>query len=136
MPRQPKTNAEKMKGKPPHGVRIDKAFAGVPAGALMLISSPQEIARHLASVPRGKTMPMQSFRHSLAKQHGCDAACPVSTAIFLKIVAEYAWEQLQAGTPPAEVPPFWRVIDPKTPLAKKLSFDTDWIRLQRELEQR
>jgi hypothetical protein len=135
MPRQPKTNAEKMNAKPPHTVRLDKAFAGVPAGALMLISSPQEVAAHLVSLPRGTTMPIQSFRQSLATLHQCDAACPVSTAIFLKIVAEHAWEQIQAGTPLSEVPPFWRVLDPKTPLAKKLSFDAEWITLQRELEQ-
>lgn len=134
MPRKPKSNAEKMNGKPPHSVRIEKAFAGVPAGALLHISSPKEVAAHLLSVPRGTTVSMQSFRQSLATRNKCDAACPVSSAIFLKIVAEHAWEQIQAGTPLADVPPFWRVIDPKTPLAKKLSVDAAWITLQRELE--
>jgi hypothetical protein len=134
MPRKPKTNAEKMNGKPPHSVRIERAFAGVPAGALMLISNPQDVAAHLTTLAPGQTMPMQRFRQSLATLHKCDAACPVSTAIFLKIVAEHAWEQIEAGTPLAQVPPFWRVIDPKTPLAKKLSFDAAWIALQRELE--
>ncbi len=135
MPRAKKTLSEKMQGKPPHSVVTDKDFAGIPAGSKLLISSPQEIAAYLQTLPRGTTMPIQKMRLELAKQHQCDAACPVSTAIFLKIVAEHAWEQIQAGVAATQVSPFWRVVDPASPLAKKLSVDTQWIALQRSLEQ-
>lgn len=59
----------------------------------------------------------------------------MSTSIFLRIVAEYAWEEHnERNVPLADLPPFWRVVEPGTPLSKKLSFDPDWIGLQRDLE--
>ena len=70
----------------------------------------------------------------LAKLHGADATCPVSTAIFLRIVAEAAWDEIESGVPVSEVAPFWRVVDPKSPLAKKLRSGGAWIEQQRAAE--
>jgi hypothetical protein len=58
----------------------------------------------------------------------------VSTALFLRIVAEHSWERLQDGASVESVPPFWRVIEPDSTLAKKLSLDQAWIEMQRSLE--
>jgi hypothetical protein len=134
MPRAKKTWADKMKTKPPHVVVLDKDFAGVPKGARLLISSPEEIAQFLHTIPSGRSLPMQQLRRELAAHHKADAACPVSTAIFLRAITEHAFEQVQAGVPLSKIPPVWRVIEPKAPILKKLSFDTAWIRTQRELE--
>jgi len=41
MPRKPKTGQQKMQAQPPHTVRLDKDFSGVPAGSQLPISSPQ-----------------------------------------------------------------------------------------------
>ncbi|MFO0205536.1 MAG: hypothetical protein ACK54L_05190 [Betaproteobacteria bacterium] len=38
---QPKTWQQKMQAQPPHTVRLDKDFAGVPAGSQLPISSPR-----------------------------------------------------------------------------------------------
>jgi hypothetical protein len=131
-----KTWTDKMKAAPPHVVVLDKAFAGVPAGARLLISNPREIEAYLREqVPRGKTLSIQQLRRDLAAHHGADAACPVSTSIFLRTVAEHAWDQVEAGAPLSEVAPFWRVVEPTSPLARKLRADPAWITLQRELEQ-
>ncbi len=134
MPRKTKTWTEKMATKPPHSVVLEADFAGVPKGAKLYISSPTDIAQELANVPPGTTLSMQAFRKKLAEKNKCDAACPVSTSIFLKIVAEHTWEVYNQTGSTKNLPPFWRVVEPTSPLAKKLSFDPAWIGVQRELE--
>ena len=135
MPSKPKTWAEKMKAKPPHSVVLDKAFAGVPAGARLLISCPVEVEQYLRhSVPAGETRSVQQMRRELARQHGADDTCPVSTAIFLRTVAEAARDRIEAGTPVPDVVPFWRVVDPESPLARKLRAGPLWIAQQRAAE--
>jgi hypothetical protein len=89
MPSKPKSWKQKMAAKPPHTVTLDKDFAGVPAGAKLLISCPVEVELYLRRhVPPGETREVQQMRRELAKLHGADATCPVSTAIFLRTVAE------------------------------------------------
>jgi hypothetical protein len=135
VPRAKKTWAEKKAAKPPHTVTTDKDFAGIPAGSRLLISSPVELERYLKTqVPCGTTKEIQQVRRELAALHGADATCPVSTAIFLHIVAESAWDEIEGGTSTADVAPFWRVIDPKSPLAKKLRPGGHWIEQQRLAE--
>ena len=135
MPTKPKSWKDKMKAKPPHQVRLDKDFAGIPAGALLLISCPLEVEDYLRTrVPPGETRAVQQMRRELAALHGADAACPVSTAIFLRTVAEAAWDEIEAGTPASQVAPFWRVVEPGSPLAKKLRAGSDWIAQQRAAE--
>jgi hypothetical protein len=135
MPRAAKTWAEKKRAKPPHTVVLEKDFAGVPAGARLLISSPVEIEDYLRHhVPPGTTKEIQQVRRELASLHGADATCPVSTSIFLRTLAEAAWDEMEAGRPATEVAPFWRVIDPKSPLAKKLRAGGQWIEQQRLAE--
>ncbi|OYQ37614.1 hypothetical protein CHU95_00870 [Niveispirillum lacus] len=77
---------------------------------------------------------MPVLRQQLARQHGADATCPVSTAIFLRIVAEAALERLGQGVPMSAITPFWRVIAQRTTLSAKLSCGDDFISLQREME--
>jgi hypothetical protein len=52
----------------------------------------------------------------------------------LRIAAEAAWEDIQAGKPLTQVSPFWRVIEADSTIAKKLSADSVWISHQREIE--
>lgn len=135
MPSKPKTWQQKMNAKPPHTVVLDRDFAGVPAGAKLLISCPREVEAYLRTqVPPGQTRAIQQMRRELAALHGADAACPVSTAIFLRTVAEAAWDAIEAGAPATEVAPFWRVVDPQSPLAKKLRAGAVWIEQQRSAE--
>jgi hypothetical protein len=47
--------------------------------------------------------------------------------MFIRIAAEAAREQLDAGSSPADVTPFWRVIAPGSPLAKKMLLDDAWL---------
>lgn len=120
-------------GKAPHTTVIDKAFAGIPAGSKILISSPQEIDEFIHKIPKGKFIEPVVMRNNLAKNYAADATCPVSTGIFLRIVAEAALEEYKHGKPANKITPFWRVIDSNSPLGKKLSADAVQIEIIKKL---
>jgi hypothetical protein len=108
-------------GKAPHIKTIDKSFGGIPSGSKMLISSPQEIDAFITQIPCGISIEPADMRKQLAQKHGADATCPVTTGIFLRIVAEAALEEYSQGTPATQITPFWRVVSSGSALAKKLS---------------
>ncbi|MFN7119231.1 MAG: hypothetical protein ACK4TA_20700 [Saprospiraceae bacterium] len=114
--------------------RIDKAFADIPEGGLMLIATPQIIENYLREIPAGTSVNLKTLRQDLALAHNAEYTCPVTTGIFLRIVAEANYEAYQNGKPLNEIAPFWRVIDEKMPIAKKLSFGVDFIKENRAQE--
>jgi hypothetical protein len=134
MPRARKTWTEKMKAKPPHHVILEKDFAGIPKGSKLHISCPVEVAEELKDIAPGSIISIQAFRRRLAEKNNCDATCPVSTSIFLRIVAEHTWEEFSRTGSTEDLAPFWRVVESSSPMAKKLNFDSAWIDLQQELE--
>ena len=113
--------------KAPHVVMLHTDFAGVKAGNTMLISSPGEIANYLARIPQGETRTMDRLRNELARKAGANAMCPVTTAIYLRIVAEVALADLAEGKRLEEVAPFWRVVLPGSKVAQKLSCGPDHV---------
>lgn len=123
-----KTWSEKFQTPPPETQVLDKPYAGQPAGAVMLISSPTEIQEYIENIPRGATKTPVELRDDLAKKHKADFTCPLTTGIFLRIIAE---KSLEEGPP---LVPFWRIVEPKSPLAKKLSCGPDFIVAQRAAE--
>ena len=125
-------NFRKMRS--PKRVMLDKAFAGVKAGQMLFIGTPQIVADYISKIPLGEISSVMKMRNQLARRHKCDAMCPASTAIFLRIVAEYAIEELENDKKASEVIPFWRIIAPEDKIAKKLSIDPNWIADQRSME--
>ena len=93
----------------------------------MLISSPGEIANYLARIPQGETRTMDRLRNELARKAGANAMCPVTTAIYLRVVAEVALADLAEGKPLDKVVPFWRVVLPGSKVAQKLSCGPDHV---------
>jgi hypothetical protein len=120
--------------KAPKRVRLDFDFAGIPAGSMMLVATPRLVDDYLRTIPHGQTRSVERLRRELARRHRCDATCPVSLAIFLRICADAAWEELEAGAEPDAVAPFWRAVEPDSKLAKKLRADSAFIARQREIE--
>jgi crotonobetainyl-CoA:carnitine CoA-transferase CaiB-like acyl-CoA transferase len=118
----------------PKKVMLSSDFAGVKAGMMLYVGTPQIVASFISKIPRGETSSVIKLRNQLARRNQCDAMCPVSTAIFLRIAAEYAIEQMDAGIPADEVIPFWRVIEPNGKIVKRLSIGRDWIEKQRNSE--
>jgi len=132
---KPKTWADKIAAaKPPHTVRLEKPFAGVPAGAALFIASPAMVRDYAAAIPRGEARTVEAMRADFARGAGADAACPASTSIFVRIVAEAALEEIAAGRPPAEATPFWRLVEPGSKLAAKLSCGPEFVAIQRAAE--
>jgi hypothetical protein len=119
----------------PKRVKLDKDFAGIKAGSMLFVGTPQIIDAYIRKVPHGETRTIERLRRELARNNQCDATCPVSTAIFLRISAQAAIEQLDKGVASSEVTPFWRVIEPQSTIAKKLTIDSQWIAHQRDIEQ-
>lgn len=113
--------------KPAHVVMLHADFAGVKAGNTMLISSPGDIAAYLAKIPRGEVRTMDRLRNELARKAGAQATCPVTTAIYLRTVAEVALRDLDEGKHLDEVVPFWRVVAPDSKVAQKLSCGPDHV---------
>lgn len=118
----------------PKRVTLEADFAGLPAGTRMFVATPRIVEEHLCRIPPGESRSIQAFRDGIARAHDCEAACPVSTAVFIRMVAEAAWEDILAGRPAAEVAPFWRVVAPGSAIGKRLAADTDWIAARRTAE--
>lgn len=120
--------------KPARTVVLHPDFAGITAGTTMFIGSPGVIANYVARIPKGETRSIERLRNELARQHGAQASCPVTTAIYLRTVAEVALRDLADGRPLEAVIPFWRVIAPDSKIGRKLSCDSAMIEHYRQLE--
>ena len=132
----PKTASERLsEKKSPKKVVLDKDFAGIKKGQTMFVGTPQIVADYMRKIPEGETRTIQRLRNELARRRKCDATCPVSTAIFVRIAAEAAIEEMNDGKKPRDVIPFWRVVAPDDKIAKRLPIDPNWIEHQRQLEE-
>jgi hypothetical protein len=129
-----KSWADKMEQDHSITKKLDKDFADMKAGSMMYISNPKIIDAYIRSIPKGKSIDLKTMRNDLALAHHADVTCPVTTGIFLRIVAEAANEQLAQGKSIGSITPFWRVLDTRMPLAKKLTFGTKLILEQRKNE--
>ena len=121
-------------GRDPVVTTLDRDFWGMKAGDTMLIATPSELDGLIRKISFGETKSVQDIRRSLAQKHGADFTCPLTTGIFLRIIAERALEQVASGVPLIKVTPFWRVIEPTSPLAKKLSCGPEFIQNLRNQE--
>lgn len=128
---------EKLEGgKPAHIEILEKPFGGGKPGDKLLVATPRLVDAAIKALPMGAVMTVAELRSKIAQDHGADMACPISTSIFMRIASEVAIEDMEMGKPPGEVTPFWRAVEPASPLAKKLSCGPDFIARQREIEAR
>lgn len=112
-------------------VTLEKAMPGAPAGTTLLITTPQMVDRYVRKSRSGQFITPLELRLAMARDHGADHSCPLVTGIHLRIVAEAALDEIRAGADLLQVTPFWRVIHPGSPLAKKLG---DGIKLLSQLQ--
>ena len=120
--------------KKPKIKRIDFDFADIPANSNMFIATPLLIDNYVKQISKGKKVTAQTMRKDLAIENKADYTCPVTTGIFLRIVAEAGFEKYQRTNSLKGVTPFWRVVEPNSALAKKLTFGQDFIVKQRQAE--
>lgn len=112
---------------------LDKKFGGFPAGTPMYISTPSEIDSFIRELASGESMSVSEMRDILAIRNKATFTCALTTGIFLRIVSELAFEN-HTENEQSSVTPFWRIVDPSSKLANKLSFDKKFIIEMRELE--
>lgn len=115
------------KAKEPKRVVLDKPFAGIPQGSILYVATPAIIATYIQKLAPGERRSIEQMRRDLAKRNKADATCPVSTAIFIRSVAEISLRQMAEGNGADKVVPFWRLVAPGTPIAKRLDLDADWL---------
>ncbi|MFN3213983.1 MAG: hypothetical protein ACE37M_12815 [Henriciella sp.] len=115
-------------------VVMDKAWAGMKPGDRMLVATPLMVDAYIRKIPHGKTETIPEMRNAMAAAEGCTGTCPMSTAIFVRMVAEAALEDIADGKAVSDVSPFWRMITSQDKIAKKLNVDPAWIDEQRALE--
>ena len=131
----PRTAAERLKdSKPEKRVLLDKDFAGVKAGQTLYVANPKIVDQYVRAIPAGQTRSIVQMREDLARSRDADATCPVSTAIFLRISAQAAIDEMEGGRSKGDVSPFWRVLRASDRITSKLSIDRQWIDTQRVLE--
>ena len=84
----------------------------------MLIPCPTDVDALIRKVPSGNVVTQAQLRDKLARAAGAEVACPITTGIFVRIVAEAAAEDIRAGK--ARVTPYWRVVRDDGRLLEKL----------------
>ena len=130
-----KTWNEKLRSKnEPHVEVLDKAYGGLLPGQKLFIASPLLVKQFMDGIGRGKTVSVVAMREQLAKRNKADGTCALSTGIFVRIAAEAAWEDLQRGMPADAITPFWRMVEPGSPLAGKLACGKEFILQMRAAE--
>ncbi len=103
-----------------------------PPGASMVISTPADIDDVIRKIPKGKLATMTTLRDALSRRHGTDIACPVTTGIFLGIVAKAAAEMEDMGA--KRVAPWWRVLKSDGTLNPRMPGGVDEQRIRLEAE--
>lgn len=130
-----KTWKQKMEGRTEPSIEVlPRAYAGASAGATMLVATPRIVEAYIRDIPAGEVRSIPRMREDLARAHGADVTCPMSTSIFVRIVAEAALEERASGAPETDLAPFWRVIDPSAQLAGKLSCGAEYVAIKRSME--
>jgi hypothetical protein len=90
----------------------------------MLIPSQAMVAARLAAAPAGQVSDLSALRKGLAEEFGSDACCPVTVQRHLVAIAE------QGNAP------FWRMVDPDRPFARRLAGGPERIRAALAAERR
>ena len=115
---------------------LDKAKCGLVAGQKMLIPTLTDIEAALVKLTPGAVTSGPAFRALVAKPLNADGCCTFATNKALRSIAEAACARLLNGESPVDVLPFWRVIDSKSTIAKRLHLDAERLRtlLSKEIE--
>jgi alkylated DNA nucleotide flippase Atl1 len=74
----------------------------------LAIATPREIFSFIQKVPEGKVATIADLQAAVAKKHGAELGCPLTTGIFTWIAAN-ASEELEAKSPGSGAP-YWRIL--------------------------
>lgn len=74
----------------------------------VVVGRPRDIDALMKKTPKGKLTTINELRAGLAKQHGAQFACQITTGIFAWIAANAAVEAQEEGK--TRVTPYWRTL--------------------------
>jgi len=74
----------------------------------MVVPAPIEVDELMRRVPKGRLVTINELRAALAKKHGVNIACPITTGIFSWIAAHAADEAAREGA--KRITPYWRTL--------------------------
>jgi hypothetical protein len=74
----------------------------------ILVPAPMEVDGGMRRVPRGKLATINEIRACLARKHGTDTACQMTTGIFAWIAAHAADEARASGE--KDITLYWRTL--------------------------
>lgn len=130
-----KSWSEKLHGGAPAHVSVmAKALWGLRPGDRLFIATPVMVRDYMKAIRKGTTRSLVDMRADLAQSNKADGTCPLTSSIFARIAAEAAIEEMEDGKPANKITPFWRLIDEKSPIAKKLSCGPAFIARMRRNE--
>lgn len=95
------------KGLPKTG-RIEGKMPPRGGTGTMVIPAPVEVDALMRRVPKGRVVTINELRGALAKKHGVNIACPITTGIFSWIAAHAAEEAANDGA--KRITPYWRTL--------------------------
>lgn len=98
---------------------LETPFADMKVGQRMAIGTPDILRQLIATLPKGRVISLKELRQLLAQHLNAEVACPVTTSMYLRIAVEAAFATSKRQTLAQEFP-FWRAIEAKSPLFKKL----------------
>lgn len=130
-----KSWSEKLHGaKPAHVSTMTTAMWGLAKGDKIFIATPILVRDYMKKIRKGSSRTIEEMRNEFAKANKADATCPMTSSIFARIAAEAALEEMEDGKPVEKITPFWRLIDAKSPIAKKLSCGATFVAKMRRAE--
>jgi hypothetical protein len=121
-------------GQPAHVSAMTKSMWGLEKGDPLFIATPVMVCDYMKKIRKGSSRTIEQMRAEFAKAHKARGTCPMTSSIFARIAAEAALEEMDAGKPAEKITPFWRLIDEKSPIAKKLSCGAAFVAKMRKLE--
>ena len=92
----------------------------------MVIPAPREVDELMRRVPKGRLVTSNELRAALARKHGVNFACPITTGIFSWIAAHAAEEAARDGK--KRITPYWRTLKTGGELNPKYPGGLDGIR--------
>lgn len=101
----------------PKVVKIEGKLSKRWGEGTVVIPSPKEVDEIMRMVPEGKIITINKIREILARKHGAEIGCPITTGIFAWISAHAAEEAKVSGE--GNTTPWWRTLKSNGKLNKK-----------------
>ena len=98
----------------------------------MVIPAPKEVDEIMRMVPKGRLITINEIRAALARKHGVNIGCPITTGIFAWIAAHAAEEAAAEGK--KRITPYWRTLKSDGQLNEKYPGGIPALRKRLEAE--